>query len=57
MIDKQETKNNPRKNKSLYAVWLSEDEELLLESFKLGINSMAWSILKRVYEREDFLKR
>ena len=53
-----ETKNNPRKNKLLYAVWLSEDEErLLLESFKLGINSMAWSILKRVYEREDFLKR
>ena len=47
---------NQRKDKVLYNLWLTKQEEkLLLESMK-SLPSLAWTIIKKANKRGDFLK-
>lgn len=49
--------NNERKDKVIYSLWLTEQEEkLLLESFE-KVSSVSWAIIKQAHERGDFEKR
>jgi len=48
---------NPRKDKVLYGLWLTNQEEkLLLESMK-SLPSLVWTIMRKAQKRGDFEKR
>lgn len=46
---------NPRKNKKLFNIWLTKEEERLLNEVE-RIPSVCWTILKKAKERGDFKK-
>ena len=45
------------KQKILYKLWLTESEErVILSALKAGINSIAYTIIKKANSRGDFKK-
>lgn len=52
------SEDNLREGMILYGIWLNpEEEKLLLESLKKGVNSVAWTVIKTAYDRGDLNKK
>lgn len=54
MAKKKKTGNNPRKGMKLYHIWISEEDEDMINKYFDSLPSVIWKIFVEAKKRGDF---